>query len=238
MAAVIQRAVDRFFESYAEVTEAYNQRVANGTQPSFFFVLNVKNTCSHVDGAGAVWRSCCRISCCLVYPVLCHEAARKALELEANHACVQRHLRWSRWVCVLLPHSICSSEFMCGAAYVQSKLYCNQPDVESENGKMRAFGLWLYYIQKYFEFLDTVFFILKKSWRQVTFLHIYHHASVALVVRQFVLYDINGDSYVAAFLNRCHCLFTFLTNSVSSMFSCTPTTSCQFLVFAHGGGSI
>ena len=75
-------------------------------------------------------------------------------------------------------------------------------DLESSAGRQRAFAVWLYYIQKYFEYLDTIFFVLRQSWRQVTFLHVYHHASVALVVREFLLTDINGDSCLAAFLNR------------------------------------
>jgi elongation of very long chain fatty acids protein 4 len=80
-------------------------------------------------------------------------------------------------------------------------LICNKTDVDSETGYWRAWVIWVYYAQKYFEFLDTVFIVLKQSWRQFSFLHVYHHASVALLVRQFVLYDINGDCFLAAFLN-------------------------------------
>jgi len=38
---------------------------------------------------------------------------------------------------------------------------------------------WLYYISKYVEMLDTVFFILRKKNSQVTFLHVYHHSIMA-----------------------------------------------------------
>ncbi|XP_059146320.1 elongation of very long chain fatty acids protein 7-like, partial [Physella acuta] len=40
---------------------------------------------------------------------------------------------------------------------------------------------WLFCISKYIEFLDTVFFILRKKHNQVTFLHVYHHTSMALI---------------------------------------------------------
>lgn len=40
-----------------------------------------------------------------------------------------------------------------------------------------------YYAQKFLEYGDTIFFLLRKSFRQVTFLHIYHHVSITLVVR-------------------------------------------------------
>lgn len=31
------------------------------------------------------------------------------------------------------------------------------------------------------DFMDTVFIILKKSWRQLSFLHVYHHTTIFLV---------------------------------------------------------
>lgn len=38
--------------------------------------------------------------------------------------------------------------------------------------------LWLYYFSKAIELLDTMFFILRKKNHQITFLHVYHHASM------------------------------------------------------------
>ncbi|XP_048868571.1 elongation of very long chain fatty acids protein 2 [Brienomyrus brachyistius] len=38
--------------------------------------------------------------------------------------------------------------------------------------------LWWYYFSKLIEFLDTVFFVLRKKNNQITFLHVYHHASM------------------------------------------------------------
>ncbi|XP_073832522.1 very long chain fatty acid elongase AAEL008004-like [Musca autumnalis] len=40
----------------------------------------------------------------------------------------------------------------------------------------------LYYISKYLDFFDTVFFVLRKKYNQITFLHIYHHSIMALAV--------------------------------------------------------
>ena len=40
-----------------------------------------------------------------------------------------------------------------------------------------------YYAQKFLEYGDTVFFVLRKSFRQLTPLHIYHHVSITIVVR-------------------------------------------------------
>lgn len=38
--------------------------------------------------------------------------------------------------------------------------------------------LWWYYFSKLVEFLDTIFFVLRKKTNQITFLHVYHHASM------------------------------------------------------------
>ncbi|XP_071952653.1 very long chain fatty acid elongase 7-like [Antedon mediterranea] len=35
---------------------------------------------------------------------------------------------------------------------------------------------WLFYVSKYIEMLDTIFFILRKKNNQVSFLHVFHHA--------------------------------------------------------------
>lgn len=39
---------------------------------------------------------------------------------------------------------------------------------------------YTFYISRVIDMLDTVFFVLRKKNSQVTFLHVYHHASVAL----------------------------------------------------------
>ncbi|XP_069769468.1 very long chain fatty acid elongase 2 isoform X2 [Narcine bancroftii] len=38
--------------------------------------------------------------------------------------------------------------------------------------------LWWYYLSKAIEFMDTIFFILRKKNGQITFLHVYHHATM------------------------------------------------------------
>ncbi|KNC54507.1 GNS1/SUR4 family protein [Thecamonas trahens ATCC 50062] len=38
--------------------------------------------------------------------------------------------------------------------------------------------LWVFYISKIFEFNDTFIMLLRQKYSQVTFLHVYHHASV------------------------------------------------------------
>ncbi|XP_077209312.1 very long chain fatty acid elongase 2 [Paroedura picta] len=38
--------------------------------------------------------------------------------------------------------------------------------------------LWWYYFSKVIEFADTIFFVLRKKNNQITFLHVYHHATM------------------------------------------------------------
>jgi elongation of very long chain fatty acids protein 4 len=44
-----------------------------------------------------------------------------------------------------------------------------------------AFILYVFYLSKILDFLDTVFIILEKRWKQLSFLHVYHHTSIFLV---------------------------------------------------------
>jgi len=44
----------------------------------------------------------------------------------------------------------------------------------------QVFMTWMFYVSKYYEFLDTVFIILKK--KPLIFLHVYHHAATVFFV--------------------------------------------------------
>jgi elongation of very long chain fatty acids protein 4 len=58
----------------------------------------------------------------------------------------------------------------------------------------------VFYLQKFVEFLDTWFFILRKSFRQLTFLHIYHHCSANVMVWLGIVGGY-GDVYLPVLLN-------------------------------------
>lgn len=61
--------------------------------------------------------------------------------------------------------------------------------------------LWLFYISKVWDFWDTIFIVLGKKWRQLSFLHVYHHITIFLFywLNSHVNYD--GDVYVTVALN-------------------------------------
>lgn len=77
---------------------------------------------------------------------------------------------------------------------------CNETDM-TEDGYFLRHIVWVFYAQKFWEFLDTWFFILRKSFRQVTVLHVYHHASISIVIGVLLHFDWISDLYLPIFLN-------------------------------------
>jgi len=75
---------------------------------------------------------------------------------------------------------------------------CNKFD--TENAPV-ANLLWLFYVSKAWDFWDTIFIVLGKKWRQLSFLHVYHHFTIFLFywLNSNVLYD--GDIYLTISLN-------------------------------------
>lgn len=55
-------------------------------------------------------------------------------------------------------------------------------------GMYVAYVGYSYFILKLIDLLDTVFFVLRKKWAQVSFLHVYHHVMTSVVAYIFHLY--------------------------------------------------
>ena len=58
-----------------------------------------------------------------------------------------------------------------------------------------------YYFSKMLEMLDSVFFIVRKRERQLTFLHIYHHSTMFCLWWIGVKYVAGGSSFLGAMFN-------------------------------------
>uniref|UniRef100_A0A1I8PU07 Elongation of very long chain fatty acids protein n=1 Tax=Stomoxys calcitrans TaxID=35570 RepID=A0A1I8PU07_STOCA len=79
---------------------------------------------------------------------------------------------------------------------------CQPISYDTDPNSMRmARAVWLYYIAKITELLDTVFFVLRKRDRQITFLHLYHHASMPFVSLIGVQYYAGGHGTIVCFVN-------------------------------------
>lgn len=51
-----------------------------------------------------------------------------------------------------------------------------------------AYLTYFYFLLKLSHYLDTVFFILRKKWSQITFLHVYHHIIASIAAYIGILY--------------------------------------------------
>jgi len=62
-------------------------------------------------------------------------------------------------------------------------LMCAPPDrtPDADNMKLLELGYYYFYL-RVSDFLDTLFFILRKKDRQVTFLHVFHHVAVVFFI--------------------------------------------------------
>lgn len=61
--------------------------------------------------------------------------------------------------------------------------------------------LWLFYLSKGLDFFDTVTIVTQKRFKQLSFLHVYHHASVFLFYWLNTQVGYDGDIYLTVFLN-------------------------------------
>ncbi|XP_071541485.1 very long chain fatty acid elongase 4-like isoform X1 [Panulirus ornatus] len=80
--------------------------------------------------------------------------------------------------------------------------FCQPVDYSTNPDEMRiAAALWWYYISKLVEFSDTLFFILRKKTKQLTFLHIYHHSTMFCLWWIGIKWVAGGSSFLAAMMN-------------------------------------
>ncbi|EKX33396.1 hypothetical protein GUITHDRAFT_98336 [Guillardia theta CCMP2712] len=61
--------------------------------------------------------------------------------------------------------------------------------------------LWLFYISKVLDFMDTFFIVLGKKWEQLSFLHVYHHLTIFMIYWMNVNVGYDGDIYLTIVLN-------------------------------------
>ncbi|ANQ09046.1 Elongation of fatty acids protein [Plasmodium coatneyi] len=80
-----------------------------------------------------------------------------------------------------------------------------------------ALCCWLFYLNKLFDFMDTILIVLRKKWNQFTFLHVYHHISVFLImwINASVGYD--GDIYYVITVNSIVHFIMYLYYFLASM---------------------
>lgn len=71
----------------------------------------------------------------------------------------------------------------------------------SEKAMIIYNGGYLYFLMKIVDLLDTVFFVMRKKWNQISFLHVYHHGGMIVLSWSAVKYMCGGQSVFVGFIN-------------------------------------
>ncbi|XP_017836674.1 elongation of very long chain fatty acids protein F-like [Drosophila busckii] len=75
---------------------------------------------------------------------------------------------------------------------------------DNPHKQIERWGTYAYYLNKILDLLDTVFFVLRKSYKQITLLHVYHHIMMVYTVfwvQRF--YGFGGQYALMGILNTC-----------------------------------
>uniref|UniRef100_A0A2L2Y3L6 Elongation of very long chain fatty acids protein n=1 Tax=Parasteatoda tepidariorum TaxID=114398 RepID=A0A2L2Y3L6_PARTP len=79
---------------------------------------------------------------------------------------------------------------------------CEPMDFSNNDAAVKMLeAFYVYYISKFIEFLDTIFFVLRKKNSQITFLHLFHHAIMPITTWHFVKYGCGGYVIVLPLTN-------------------------------------
>ncbi|GIY34616.1 elongation of very long chain fatty acids protein 7 [Caerostris darwini] len=66
---------------------------------------------------------------------------------------------------------------------------------------LAASAAWVLYVVKYVEFIDTIFFVLRKKFHLITNLHVIHHAALPVIAWVFIRTETSGFQFFPAGLN-------------------------------------
>ncbi|CAO1433370.1 unnamed protein product [Diamesa serratosioi] len=111
---------------------------------------------------------------------------------------------------ILVPYNLLMAAlnlFIClrltvAAFNLRYNLFC-QPcrQIWSQDELTMANGVWWYYFSKCLEFMDTLFFILRKKDKQLSFLHIYHHSTMFFFWWIGIKFVPTGSTFLPAVVN-------------------------------------
>ncbi|XP_064600548.1 very long chain fatty acid elongase 4-like [Liolophura sinensis] len=105
-------------------------------------------------------------------------------------------------LCLIIMNLHIFTEIIIASTNLGYSYYCQPVNYTYDVNEMRiAKALWWFYFSKCVEMLDTVFFILRKKNNQVSFLHVYHHATMFPIWWIGVKWVAGGQSFFGAMLN-------------------------------------
>lgn len=89
------------------------------------------------------------------------------------------------------------------------------PFIGDLHSTISSFVVWVHYCDKYLEFFDTYFMVLRGRMDQVSFLHVYHHFTIAWAWWIGLIMFPQGDAYFGALLNSIIHVFMYAYYSLS-----------------------
>lgn len=78
----------------------------------------------------------------------------------------------------------------------------HKPDVNDPKETLMIYLGFMFVITKFFDFMDTIFFVLRKKYNQVTFLHIFHHGKwlfYQMILCRKLIFNFNSFNRYHAF---------------------------------------
>lgn len=84
----------------------------------------------------------------------------------------------------------------------------NELKLHTNEAKEFIWSCYLYWLTKFIDLLDTVFFVLRKKYNQISLLHVYHHSVVPILGWLYLWYRV-GIPAIS--------LFSFLNSAVHVM---------------------
>lgn len=86
--------------------------------------------------------------------------------------------------------------------------------------------------------MDTVFIVMKKSWRQLSFLHVYHHCTIFLVRRTPVITDVAVFCVFHARWDRGLAVFGHTIQLIGAPINNELINPCRIAYTFFGGGEV
>lgn len=218
--------LDRFMVSYRNEGVLLQDRIRSGSQPTLPLTSPVFLICANAFYLFFTWAL---HSYMKARAEPCRCAAFKNILLVYNFICVFLAGYVAVGIIYVFLQGGLKTGFVCN-----SLMSVGGPEDNGYAGLL-AHLFWVFYIQKFWEFFDTWFFILRKSFRQVTFLHFFHHSSINIVVGLILPFEHNGDMYLPILLNATVHVLMYSHYAVAALGFSTPwkpyLTSMQLMQF-------
>ena len=86
--------------------------------------------------------------------------------------------------------------------FTEANYLCQPVDHSNDPSTLRLMLTgYRYYLSKYVDMLDTLFFILRKKSNQITFLHVTHHGLVPILAYPLIRFVPGGNTVIGTVLN-------------------------------------